>query len=58
MLIVEDKTILDIIQFLQQCEKSGKNIKTFIDPKSKEDLKNNVTYEAKILRILFMKIRR
>lgn len=58
MLIVEDKTLVDIIQFLKECEKSGKSIKTFIDPKSKEDLRNNVTYEAKILRILFMKMRR
>lgn len=57
MLILEDRTILDIIQFLLLCEKSGRNIKTYIDPKSKDDHKNNVSYEAKILWILYIKIR-
>lgn len=55
--VLEDKLITDILTFLLGCESVGKNIKTKIEPTETYNDKNSVAYEAKVLRLLFIKLR-
>lgn len=57
MFLLQDQIITDILTFLIECERFGKKIKTRIDPSDTYDSVNNVTYEARILRALFIKMR-
>lgn len=57
MLILEDKVIIEILGFLQHCEEIGKEIIARVDPSGMKDSKNSVSYEARLLRILFIKLR-
>ncbi|XP_037084938.1 tetratricopeptide repeat protein 30A-like [Pollicipes pollicipes] len=58
MITVNDKSLDECIQFLENCEAFGKNIKTTIEaPLAETNLhpgKNTVTYEARLLRALYM----
>lgn len=46
-----------MLTFLINCEEAGKDIKTKIDPTGTFDEKNSVAYEARLLRIHFIKLR-
>jgi len=57
MFVLQDKVITDILTFLINCEEHGRHVKARIDPGQNFDEKNSVTYEARILRIMFIKLR-
>lgn len=57
MFVLQDKIITDILSFLISCEEFGREIKARIDPGQQIDDKNNVTFEARMLRIMFIKLR-
>ena len=57
MFILQDQIIIDILTFLINCEEIGKDIKTRIEPTGNYDEKNSVAYEARLLRIIFIKLR-
>lgn len=55
--ILEDSILTSILTFLMSCEEYGENVKTRIEPNQSFDPKNSVSYEARILRVLFIKLR-
>jgi tetratricopeptide repeat protein 30 len=57
MYLLEDKVATDILRFLIGCEEIGHNIQARIDPGQQFDEKNNVMYEARLLRLLFIKLK-
>ena len=57
MLVLPDATFNEVLNFLDAVEVHGKNIKTVIDPLEEQDDKKNVTYEAKLLKRMFLKLR-
>ena len=57
MFVLQDKIITDILSFLIGCEEIGQEIKARIDPGQQFDEKNNVMFEARLLRIMFIKLR-
>ena len=46
-----------MLNFLDAVEVHGKNIKTVIDPLEEHDPKKTVTYEAKLFKRKFLKLR-
>lgn len=60
MISVRDSVIQECIQFLEQCEIYGKNVKTVIEqPLEEVQLhrgKNTVTYEARLLKALLLQL--
>ena len=60
MISVRDSVIQECIQFLEQCETYGKNVKTVIEqPLEEVQLhrgKNTVTYEARLLKALLLQL--
>ena len=56
MIMIPDKTVIEILDFLENCEQYGKKIRTNLDPKiDGED--TYVTQEARILKRMFIKLR-
>ncbi|XP_026742442.1 tetratricopeptide repeat protein 30A [Trichoplusia ni] len=62
LIVVKDNTIKDCLQFLEGCETYGRRVSTVIEnPFQEEDAHNKakqtVTYEARLLRYMFYKLR-
>ena len=57
MLVLPDSSFNEILNFLDAVEVHGKNIKTVIDPLEEHDPKKTVTYEAKLLKMMFLRLR-
>ncbi len=57
MLVLRDSSFNEILNFLDAVEVHGKNIKTVIDPLEEHDPKKTVTYEAKLLKMMFLRLR-
>ncbi|XP_035436460.1 tetratricopeptide repeat protein 30A [Spodoptera frugiperda] len=62
LIVVKDNTIKDCLQFLEGCETYGRRVSTVIEnPFQEEDAhtkaKQTVTYEARLLRYMFYKLR-
>lgn len=62
LIVVKDNTIKDCLQFLEGCETYGRRVSTVIETPYQEDDANNkakqtVTYEARMLRYMFYKLR-
>ena len=61
MLTLNDSTYEEIKRFLESAEKNGKNILTVVvsgrEDEKNDPAKTNVSYEARQLRNLFMKLR-
>ena len=57
MLVLPDASFNEILNFLDAVEVHGKTIKTIIDPLEEHDDKKTVTYEAKLLKRMFLKLR-
>ena len=57
---VRDSVVQECVQFLEQCETYGKNVKTVIEqPLEEVQLhrgKNTVTYEARLLKALLLQL--
>lgn len=57
MLVLPDAAYNEIINFLNEIEVHGKNIKTVIDPLGEVDEKKTVAYEGKLIKRMFLKLR-
>ena len=57
MLVLPDSSFNEILNFLDAVEVHGKNIKTVIDPLEEHDPKKTVTYEAKQMKMMFLRLR-
>jgi len=57
MLVLPDTTFNELLNFLDAVEVHGKTIKTVIDPLEEHDEKKTVTYEAKLMKRMFLKLR-
>lgn len=61
MIMLRDNITLEIIQFLEHCEAYGRNIPALVEqPLEEEKLhpgRNTVTYEARLLKSLFLKLK-
>ncbi len=57
MLVLPDSSFNEILNFLDAVEVHGKNIKTVIDPLEEHYPKKNVTYEANLLKMMFLRLR-
>ena len=57
MLVLPDSSFNELLNFLDAVEVHGKNIKTVIDPLEEHDVKKTVTYEAKLLKRMVLKLR-
>ncbi|XP_015778261.1 PREDICTED: tetratricopeptide repeat protein 30A-like [Acropora digitifera] len=60
MIMLRDSVIQDIIQFLEHCELYGKNVPAVVEQPLEEEKmhpgKNTVTYEARVLKSLFLRL--
>ncbi len=57
MLVLPDASFNEILNFLDAVEVHGKAIKTVIDPLEEHDEKKTVTYEAKLMKRMFLRLR-
>ncbi|XP_034839921.1 intraflagellar transport protein 70A isoform X2 [Maniola hyperantus] len=62
LIVVKDNTIKECLQFLEGCEMYGRKVSTMIETPFQEEDANNkakqtVTYEARLLRYMFYKLR-
>ena len=57
MLVLPDSSFNELLNFLDAVEVHGKNIKTIIDPLEEHDEKKTVTYEAKLMKRMFLRLR-
>lgn len=57
MMVLKDQAFNEILNFLDAAEIHGKEIKTKIDPLGNVDETKNVTYESRVLKRMFMKLR-
>lgn len=57
MLVLEDSSFNEILNFLDAIEVHGKTIKTVIDPLEELDEKKTVAYEGKLIKHMFLKLR-
>lgn len=57
MLVLPDTSFNELLNFLDAVEVHGKTIKTVIDPLEEPDPKKTVTYEAKLMKRMFLKLR-
>jgi tetratricopeptide repeat protein 30 len=57
MLVLPDTTFNELLNFLDAVEVHGKTIKTVIDPLEEPDPKKTVTYEAKLMKRMFLRLR-
>ncbi|CAH8502550.1 unnamed protein product [Schistosoma rodhaini] len=60
MILIRDAVLIDCIQFLEQCELYGRNIKAVIDqPIESQKIhpgQNTITYEARLLKSLLLEL--
>lgn len=57
MIVLKDQSFNEILNFLDAAEIHGKDIKTKIDPLGNVDETKTVTYEARVLKRMFLKLR-
>lgn len=61
MIMLRDSITLEIIQFLEHCEVFGRNIPALVEQPLEEEKihpgRNTVTYEARLLKSLFLKLK-
>eukprot|EP00743_Colponemidia_sp_Colp-15_P002645 GILK01002867.1.p1 GENE.GILK01002867.1~~GILK01002867.1.p1 ORF type:complete len:660 (+),score=136.56 GILK01002867.1:205-2184(+) len=59
MIMLKDATFHEILQFLDAADQYGKNILTVLNggPQDAQPEKNNVSYEARMLKKMFLKLR-
>ncbi len=57
MLVLPDQTFNELLNFLDAAEIHGKTIKTVIDPLEEHNEKKTVAYEAKLMKLMFLKLR-
>lgn len=57
MIVIKDTTISEIIDFLDLADEHGKNIPTVFNPLEEIDEKRTVSYEARELKRMYMKMR-
>lgn len=57
MIILKDTTMNEIIDFLNQADQYGKSIKTSINIQGNDDDRQTVSYEARLLKRIFLKLR-
>lgn len=60
MIMLRDSVIQDIVQFLEHCEVYGKSVPAVVEQPLEEEKmhpgKNTVTYEARVLKSLFLRL--
>jgi len=57
MLVLPDSTFNELLTFLDAVEVHGRSIKTVIDPLEQDDERKTVSYEAKVYKRIFLKLR-
>lgn len=57
MIVLKDQAFNEILNFLDAAEIHGKEIKTIINPLGETDDTKTVTYEARLLKRMFLKLR-
>ena len=57
MIVMKDASVMEILMFLDAAEAYGKDITTVINPLDTDNMKNTVSYEARQLKRLFLKMR-
>ena len=57
MLVLKDASIAEVLMFLDAAEAYGHDIQTVINPLHSNVEKNNVSYEARLLKMMFLKLR-
>jgi tetratricopeptide repeat protein 30 len=57
MLILKDTSINEMIDFLDMADEHGKKIPTVINPLEELDERHTVSYEARELKRMFIKLR-
>ena len=57
MIVIKDTTISEIIDFLDLADEHGKTIPTVFSPLEEIDEKHTVSYEARELKRMYMKMR-
>lgn len=57
MLIIKDTSISEIVDFLDMADEHGKKIPTVINPLEEVDERHTVSYEARELKRMFIKLR-
>ena len=57
MLIMKDSSLNEIIEFLDLADEQGKKIPTVFNPLEELDEKQYVSYEARELKRMFLKLR-
>jgi tetratricopeptide repeat protein 30 len=57
MLVVKDTTISEVVDFLDLADEHGKTIPTVINPLEELDEKHTVSYEARELKRIYIKMR-
>jgi len=59
MIILKDSVFREILQFFDACELNGRNIPVIIDQLNQHNIdpaKNNVSYEARLFKSLFLRL--
>lgn len=57
MILLKDASYLEIVTFLDEADRYGKEIPTQIDDPNVPPEQNNVSYEARLLKKMFLKLR-
>lgn len=57
MMVIKDTTISEVIDFLDSADQNGKGIATVFNPLEELDEKKTVSYEARELKRMYMKMR-
>merc|ERR1711871_1824412 len=57
MILLKDQSFLEIVTFLDEADRHGKDIPTQLDAPEVPPEKNNVSYEARLLKKMFLKLR-
>ena len=57
MIVIKDTTISEIIDFLDTADQNGKLVPTVFNPLEELDEKHTVSYEARELKRIYMKMR-
>jgi len=57
MLVIKDTTISEVVDFLDTADQNGKLVPTVFNPLEELDEKHTVSYEARELKRMYMKMR-
>jgi tetratricopeptide repeat protein 30 len=56
MMTIKDSIFLEILEFFDQCDVYGRTIPARVDPLSSAEDKNSVSYEARYLKSLYLRL--